>query len=133
MSMTPEQDHDDHPTPAAVRDTHDDTPEVTSTEERSRLATHPDPTLSGEAGEVTRDPRARVEFVRLPELATRGAGRTLAYGHELNRKLAGIVKETIREERDTLRQRLSARDAEISVTGPEHATTRAIGREGVSR
>lgn len=141
MSTTPDHSPDQETTPAAVRDTHDDAPDIEDTpeaqvaeQERSRLATHPDPTIAEDPAETTPAARrAQVRFVRPSELATRGAEHTLAFGQQLNRKLVGVVKETIREERDALRQRLAARSVEVSVTGPEHTQTRAAGREGVSR
>lgn len=148
MSTTPDDGSEpgarDEPTPAAVRDTYDNGRDTTlgdvsddgreaSEAERSMLATHRDPTLPNRATNPARAGRANVEFVRLPDLATRGAGHTLSAAQQLNQKLRESVREAVREQRDALRQRLAARAAEVSVTGPEHTQTPAPGREGVSR
>lgn len=135
MSTTPDNGHEDDLRSAASSPTPDE--EVASVEapddERSRLATHPDPTIAAAAEDAARVGRSRVELVRLPELATRGATHTLAAGQQLNRQFVDVIKTTVREERVQLRQRLAARSAAVAVTGPEHAQTRAPGREGVSR
>lgn len=136
MSPTPNSPED--PTPTAAKDdaTDDETRErtgVAEEDEQSRLATHKDPTLHVEPDAPAADRRARVEWVRPTDLAARAGGRVMERGHELNRQLMSAVKEAAREQRDALRQRMAARSAEVSVTGPERAPGRAAGREGVSR
>lgn len=134
MSPTPNSPDDRTPTAAKDDGLDDrDRAEVAEEDEQSRLATHKDPTLAPEHDEVVPDGRARVEWVRPTDLAARAGGRVMERGHELNRQLMSAVKEAAREQRDTLRQRLAARSADVSVTGPERAPGRAAGREGVSR
>lgn len=134
MSTTPDPGRDDDLGPADSSHTPVEVAAVEAPDdERSRLATHPDPTIAEKADDATRAGRARVELVRLPDLATRGATHTLASGQQLNREFVDVIKATVREESAQLRQRLAARSAAVAVTGPEHAQTRAPGREGVSR
>lgn len=134
--MSPTPNSPDDPTPTAAKDDGPDDRdrvEVAEEDEQSRLATHKDPTLAAEPDAPAADGRARVEWVRPTDLAARAGGRVMERGHELNRQLASAVKEAAREQRDALRQRLAARSADVSVTGPERAPGRAAGREGVSR
>lgn len=134
--MSPTPNSPDNPTPTATKDDFSeerDRFEAATEDEQSRLATHKDPTLAAEPETPRADGQSRVEWVRPTDLAARAGGRVMERGHELNRQLMSAVREAAREQRDTLRQRLAARSADVSVTGPERAPGHAAGREGVSR
>lgn len=126
----------DEPTPTGAKDDLvDTTPEVgIPDEERTLLATHPDPSLAAAAAEADRgNLGARVEWVRASDLATRAGGWVLGRGHDLNRDVAAAIRDAAHDHLDGLRQKLAHREADLTVTGPEHAQARQAGREGVSR
>lgn len=108
----------------------------TPEEERSRLATAPDPTLHDTAA-VDADGvgrrRGSVEWVRPTDLAARGGASVLAGSADFNRQLAAAVKEAAHEQRDRLSQRLAERASQIDIDTPHRTQTPAAGREGVSR
>lgn len=133
MSPTP----DPHTTPGpgapqAERAEHADARETEAAEaERSRLATDPDPTLTSEHA-----PRGHtsVEWATAPDLATRGASRTLGYGAELPQRLQSAVQEMAQEHRGRLQERLADRAAEVEpATTSARSRTQAPEREGVGR
>ncbi|GAA3844801.1 hypothetical protein KACC15558_26210 [Brevibacterium ammoniilyticum] len=99
--------------------------------ERSRLATDPDPTLTSEHA-----PRGHtsVEWATAPDLATRGASRTLGYGAELPQRLQSAVQEMAQEHRGRLQERLADRAAEVEPAATSaRSRTQAPEREGVGR
>lgn len=113
-------------------------------EERSLLATHADPTLDETAPAGPKDPRARVEWVRASDLATRSGGWALGRGQDLNRttmgglkdlnrELGAAIRDAARDHLQGLRQKLSHREMDLTVTSPERTQARQAGREGVSR
>lgn len=136
----------DEPTPIGAKDDLvDTTPEVgIPDEERSLLATHADPTLDETAPAGPKDPRARVEWVRASDLATRSGGWALGRGQDLNRttmgglkdlnrELGAAIRDAARDHLQGLRQKLSHREMDLTVTSPERTQARQAGREGVSR
>ena len=116
----------------ARRDTAADAAEL-QREERSRLATHKDPTLADDLAQDAAQ-RAGVQWVRPTDLAARAGGRVVEQGMEWNTLLRDAALEGVRESRAQLHERLARRQQELEPESmPERAQQRSLGRTGVSR
>jgi len=125
-------DGPEDPTPTAAKDGHDTDRDLDGVDdERSPLATHPDPSLNPEA-ELTPDGRSKVEWVRPTDLAARSGAEVLAAVHDRDLSLRAAIKEAAREQRKTLEQQVAERGEELTVTSIGRSTLVAT-REGVSR
>lgn len=117
---------------AARRDSAADAAEV-QREERSRLATHKDPTLTDKHDQADTE-RAGVQWVRPTDLAARAGGRVVEQGLEWNTLLRDAALEGVREGRAQLHERLARRQQDLEPESmPERAQQRSFGRTGVSR
>jgi len=125
-------DGPEDPTPTAAKDDHDKDRDLDGVdEERSPLATHPDPSLNPDA-ERSVDGRSKVEWVRPTDLAARSGAEVLAAVRDRDLSLRTAIKEAAREQRKTLEQRVAERGEELDVTSIGRSTLVAT-REGVSR
>ena len=80
-------DGPDDPTPTAAKDGHDTDRDTEGVEdERSRLATHPDPTVA-EPMQLSVDGRSQVEWVPPTQLAARGGAVVLGRARDLDQQL----------------------------------------------
>lgn len=130
MSMTTDGPED--PTPTAAKDGQDTDRDLDGAEEeRSPLATHPDPSLNPDA-ELTPDGRSQVEWVRPTDLAARGGAQVLGRARDADLSLRAAIKDAAREQRQMLAQRIAERGDEVAITSTGRSG-RAATREGVSR
>jgi len=125
-------DGPEEPTPTAAKDSHDTDRDLDGVEdERSPLATHPDPSLNANA-EVSPDGRSQVEWVRPTALAAQAGAQVIAGVRDKDLSLRAAIKDAAREQRQVLAQRVAERGDEVAVTSTGR-TARTTGREGVSR
>ncbi|MEX3510666.1 hypothetical protein VVR84_14090 [Kocuria carniphila] len=135
--MSPNDPDPRQQTPAAERDRHtEQTQDLPGTpeDERSRLATHRDPTLRDKAeAPEEKDPKGSVEWARVSDLAARAGAATTQAGMDFNREVLDAARQGLRDGRQQMQQRLAQRGAELDVDSPERTSTRrGPGREGVS-